>query len=400
MDASDVPGKGWTEVKNLNVGDTFRNSLGETCSTLKNKILEPDPVPVYNFQVKEQHTYFVGTSQYNSILVHNAECDTIFGFETADSFKYGNSLYPVYIDRVYKPKTFYQEFFNLPPEFSHFEARWRPKNNGGYSVLGKVTAKNIIGERSYVLYEESDYNDWNIPKEVRDKIDAIRNGEYEHYGYRKDNSKNAVFVEKFYSKDRGYYYHLLLKFDTVFIKIGEAEPVDMIPQDKRPYRLRDESDESWWKISDNAKTWIKALRDGKLDHLTDKHTNIRHFLNRNHEFQTLSDDMIEHLSQLKDKSIVDDFNGKVEYEFLGEKWVLYSTDFSKYHIRKKAGDICFKWCSDSGRELVIHVIIDEKGDIISRKVETHLKYMGTFNYEKSMLGHLFVDVVPYYLYGN
>ncbi|MCL2346701.1 MAG: HINT domain-containing protein [Planctomycetaceae bacterium] len=66
-----VPGKGWVPVKDLRIGDTFLNANGKTTLTLVEKEFEPEPVPVYNINVKEAHTYFVGETKEQSVLVHN-----------------------------------------------------------------------------------------------------------------------------------------------------------------------------------------------------------------------------------------------------------------------------------------------------------------------------------------
>ena len=62
---------GWTLAKNLRAGDILVLSNGEfvVIEWIQHEILEA-PVKVYNFEVEDFHTYFVGES---SVLVHN-EC--------------------------------------------------------------------------------------------------------------------------------------------------------------------------------------------------------------------------------------------------------------------------------------------------------------------------------------
>ena len=66
-----VPQKGWTSAVDLKAGDILVLSNGEyvIVEKVQHEILEA-PVKVYNFEVQDFHTYYVGK---NSILVHN-EC--------------------------------------------------------------------------------------------------------------------------------------------------------------------------------------------------------------------------------------------------------------------------------------------------------------------------------------
>ena len=67
-----VEGKGWTAAGKLEVGDTFRLLNGETISVDKIEVVElGGKINVYNFEVEDLHTYFVGE---NRVLVHNV-CD-------------------------------------------------------------------------------------------------------------------------------------------------------------------------------------------------------------------------------------------------------------------------------------------------------------------------------------
>lgn len=64
-----VPAKGWTGAAQLRAGDILVLSNGSyvTVEKIQHEILE-DSVKVYNFEVEDFHTYFVGES---SVLVHN-----------------------------------------------------------------------------------------------------------------------------------------------------------------------------------------------------------------------------------------------------------------------------------------------------------------------------------------
>ena len=67
-----VPYKGWTDAIDLRAGDILVLSNGEyvVVEKVQHEILE-SPVKVYNFEVRDYHTYYVGE---NFVLVHNA-CD-------------------------------------------------------------------------------------------------------------------------------------------------------------------------------------------------------------------------------------------------------------------------------------------------------------------------------------
>ena len=67
-----VPEKGWTDAIQLRAGDRLQLLNGEyvIIEQVQHEILE-DPVTVYNFEVEDFHTDFVGET---SVLVHN-RCD-------------------------------------------------------------------------------------------------------------------------------------------------------------------------------------------------------------------------------------------------------------------------------------------------------------------------------------
>lgn len=72
-----VPQKGWTAAIDLRAGDVLVLSNGEyvVVEKVQHEILET-PVKVYNFEVQDFHTYFVGEL---SVLVHNTCGVTIPG---------------------------------------------------------------------------------------------------------------------------------------------------------------------------------------------------------------------------------------------------------------------------------------------------------------------------------
>ena len=72
-----VEGHGWVPVADLQIG-TRSVSANGTITTLTTKRFIKEQVPVYNFEVEQAHTYFVGESQERSLFVHN-DCPTCGG---------------------------------------------------------------------------------------------------------------------------------------------------------------------------------------------------------------------------------------------------------------------------------------------------------------------------------
>ena len=67
-----VQGRGFIEAGNLLIGDKLVSVNGEDLIVEDYYIkLTKEPVSVYNFQVEDFHTYYVGK---NGALVHNSEC--------------------------------------------------------------------------------------------------------------------------------------------------------------------------------------------------------------------------------------------------------------------------------------------------------------------------------------
>ena len=69
-----APEKGWTSAIKLRAGDHLQLVNGEyvTVEKVQHELLE-EPVKVYNFEVEDFHTYYVGFG--NQVLVHN-KCST------------------------------------------------------------------------------------------------------------------------------------------------------------------------------------------------------------------------------------------------------------------------------------------------------------------------------------
>ena len=72
-----LKGKGWTPLGELKESDQCVSAAGETIY-VKSKQHHPEPIEVYNFEVEEAHTYFVGKNDTIAVLVHN-ECGSCGG---------------------------------------------------------------------------------------------------------------------------------------------------------------------------------------------------------------------------------------------------------------------------------------------------------------------------------
>ena len=68
-----APEKGWTSAIELRAGDQLQLVNGEyvTVEKVQHELLE-EPVKVYNFEVEDFHTYYIGTDV--QVLVHNTGC--------------------------------------------------------------------------------------------------------------------------------------------------------------------------------------------------------------------------------------------------------------------------------------------------------------------------------------
>ncbi|MCM1524505.1 MAG: polymorphic toxin-type HINT domain-containing protein [Ruminococcus sp.] len=75
-----VDGKGWVAAGDLEIGDTLVTADGDEVEVSDIEIEKlAEPVLVYNLEIEDFHTYFVG--EYG-VLVHNAGCDYRANFES------------------------------------------------------------------------------------------------------------------------------------------------------------------------------------------------------------------------------------------------------------------------------------------------------------------------------
>ena len=87
-----VKDKGWVDAANLTPGDVVYTKDWNT-ATVKNVVLVElaEPVEVFNFEVEDCHTYFVGDA---CLLVHNAGCSDAArnGIKKHKEWNYGEGV--------------------------------------------------------------------------------------------------------------------------------------------------------------------------------------------------------------------------------------------------------------------------------------------------------------------
>ncbi|MBR0225004.1 MAG: hypothetical protein IJL92_02970, partial [Thermoguttaceae bacterium] len=119
------------------------------------------------------------------------------------------------------------------------------------------------------------------------------------------------------------------------------------------------------------------------------------------------------LKPLSEQSLKDqtDAGDSAHAFFLGERWTLLSSFLSKLHSSTGTGKDCFKWCSDSGRELVIQlkdgkpILAIGRNEIGTFNVispvltaEEELSIGGLLNKPIRKVDHFVIDILPYAYY--
>lgn len=110
-----VEGLGWVEASSLHAGMTiwFANGTKGTVEDISNEGLE-EPVTVYNFEVADFHTYFVGE---NGIFVHNycgtSGDDPVVDVTTGQGYDAGDA--PVRIEGEWTENDMKQALLGHPP---------------------------------------------------------------------------------------------------------------------------------------------------------------------------------------------------------------------------------------------------------------------------------------------
>ena len=142
-----VAKRGWTKAIELRAGDILVSLNGEyvILEKIEHELLE-SPVKVYNFEVEDFHTYYVGDS---GVLVHNT-CNPTSASQMQKQVERGQA--PKYVDRVdsphiegQKPHIHFADKTSINidgtihdkhrgiPTISNKEAKWLQEN--GWSIL-------------------------------------------------------------------------------------------------------------------------------------------------------------------------------------------------------------------------------------------------------------------------
>ena len=170
-----VQGRGFIEAGSLLVGDRLISVNGEDLIVEDYHIeLTEEPVSVYNFQVEDFHTYFVGDC---AVWVHNAECTIEFnnksGFDEKE-FKQQLSdqqdgLNKMTVDEYKKNRTAYKENGRASDSDKYQQAA-REK------AIAARTEDNIINKN--MSYEDAcaEANNWAKGKAALHGPDQIAGG--------------------------------------------------------------------------------------------------------------------------------------------------------------------------------------------------------------------------------
>lgn len=147
---------GWTTARALRAGDVLVLSNGElvTVEWIDHEILE-SPIKVYNFEVEDFHTYFVGES---GILVHNGKrCTTS---NTSNSTQYDEYDIVPYNNKKY-PTPGYEKHHGIMD-------KWASENIHGYT---KNNAPTILLSDTNHGKTKGVYNTWKAEKFGTNPVD-------------------------------------------------------------------------------------------------------------------------------------------------------------------------------------------------------------------------------------
>ena len=150
-----VQGRGFINAGNLLVGDKLISVNGEDLLIEDYRIeLTEESVSVYNFQVEDYHTYFVGKS---NIWTHNAECGGSYK-EVCEKNKEYNSNQSDYIK---KQHAHHMPACNAyPDDFAEFMDSYIGKPNGPAISMSQADHKNTasFGRRAGSEQYRADQN--------------------------------------------------------------------------------------------------------------------------------------------------------------------------------------------------------------------------------------------------
>ena len=157
---------GWTLARSLRAGDVLVLSNGElvTVEWVQHEILE-SPIKVYNFEVEDFHTYFVGES---SVLVHNMCKTSDSGEIFLDQEKTHESARNTLVNELDKTGTFTN---GAKPYIGRLEKSYGyGKQIGTQSLDGKVRWRLDYDEKIGVHYNIEDFSNGKGMKAIKKVI--------------------------------------------------------------------------------------------------------------------------------------------------------------------------------------------------------------------------------------
>ena len=157
---------GWTLARSLRAGDILVLSNGElvTVEWVQHEILE-SPIKVYNFEVEDFHTYFVGE---NRVLVHNMCKTSDSGEIFLDQEKTHESARNTLVNELDKTGTFTN---GAKPYIGRLEKSYGyGKQIGTQSLDGKVRWRLDYDEKIGVHYNIEDFSNGKGMKAIKKVI--------------------------------------------------------------------------------------------------------------------------------------------------------------------------------------------------------------------------------------
>ena len=157
---------GWTLARSLKAGDVLVLSNGElvTVEWVQHEILE-SPIKVYNFEVEDFHTYFVGE---NRVLVHNMCKTSDSGEIFLDQEKTHESARNTLVNELDKTGTFTN---GAKPYIGRLEKSYGyGKQIGTQSLDGKVRWRLDYDEKIGVHYNIEDFSNGKGMKAIKKVI--------------------------------------------------------------------------------------------------------------------------------------------------------------------------------------------------------------------------------------
>jgi Protein of unknown function (DUF1557). len=156
--------KGWTPLGELKENDQCVSAAGKTVY-IKSKRQHPEPIEVYNFEVEEAHTYFVGDAVARAVLVHN-ECPKYVNEILGDDL--GKSIKNLYLNRASYGVLFVGQIFTRITQYGAFEFL----DDGHVEAASEKVRKRFLKEYAIQHGAKSDGQWWVV--KIRDWISVYK----------------------------------------------------------------------------------------------------------------------------------------------------------------------------------------------------------------------------------